>query len=449
MNVVVNGPTPIQGTTTIPADKAICHRVALLCAISRGTAEVRPWASAEDCRRTLGLVEGLGVRVSWTDDGVRIEGVGPDGLRPPDVPLDCGESGTTFRLACGLLAGQPFLAKLTAAPSLSRRPMRRVIEPLARMGASIEAAGSGEELHPPLTVRGRRPLAGLTYEMPFASAQVKSALLIAGLYAKEPVVLTEPALTRDHTERVLTELGATVVRQGRQVSVEPISGALIAPSSLRIPGDFSSAAFLIVAASIVPGSRLRIEGVGLNPTRTHALEVLKRMGAQIDYQLDDEDWEPSGTVLVRHARLRGVTLSVDEAALAIDELPILMVAASAAEGPTRFQGLQELRVKEADRIQSMAAGLSALGARITVEGGADVVVTPNRLRGSTLDSFGDHRTVMSLAVAGLVAEGRTEIRRAACVRKSFEEFFDVLSRLTPPGTVERRAEPEDSPSPSA
>ena len=436
MDVSITGHSPVRGTVSVPADKAICHRAALLCAISRGTTEISPWASAEDCQRTLEIIGRLGVPVSVTDRGLRIEGVGLDGLRAPTALLDCGESGSTMRLACGLLAGQPFTATLAAAPSLCRRPMRRIADPLSQMGATVRGSQSGAgELHPPLTIHGHRPLRGISYIMPVASAQVKSALLIAGLYAEEPVTITEPVATRDHTERLLLRLGAVVSSSGQQVRVEPAKDGLVPPSALRVPGDLSSAAFLIVAAAVIPGSSLRIIGVSLNPTRWHWLNVLSRMGASIEREVDDDNWEPVGTLMIRHAPLHGISLSAAETALVIDELPILMVAACTAEGLTRFQALQELRVKETDRLHSMVTGLKALGAQIDVEAGADVTVAQSRLRGAVVDSFGDHRTAMSLAIAGLLADGPTRISGVECVRKSFGEFFTLLGRIAP-GAIE-------------
>ena len=427
---------PLRGTLTVPPDKAICHRAVLLAAAAEGETDIRPWPSAEDCQRTLHLVQQLGVSVAASPEAARIRGAGPEGLRAPGPDLFCGESGTTLRLAAGLLAGQPFSARLTAGPSLSRRPMRRIVEPLTRMGARIEAAASaetGEEMRPPLTVHGRRPLRALRYELPVASAQVKSAILLAGVWADGPTTVIEPQATRDHTERMLRHYGARVRREGRAVTVEP--SPLRSPGPLVLPGDFSSAAFLLVAAACVPGSRMTLQGVGLNPTRIRLLEILQRMGAAVRWTVTEASWEPRGTVELEAGPLRGLVLEAADVPGLIDELPILMVAAACARGTTRLQGLGELRVKETDRVRSMVVALGRLGLRIRLGAAEGVELEGGRLRGAVVDSAGDHRTAMSLAVAGLVADGATTVRGVECVAKSFPEFFDFLQRAAGSPTV--------------
>ncbi|MBI3087967.1 MAG: 3-phosphoshikimate 1-carboxyvinyltransferase [Candidatus Omnitrophica bacterium] len=444
MDAIIRPASAIRGTLTLPADKAICHRAALLCALTDGPTELSPWSTAEDCRRTLELVKALGVpvepidggqgstlsgneRVTAAPHGMRIQGVGLDGLRRPTGPLECGESGTTMRLAAGLLAGQPFESVLNASGSLCRRPMKRIIEPLRQMGARLDGRAQHGDVTPPLTMTGQRPLRALAYTLPVASAQVKSAVLLAALFADAPTTVIEPAVTRDHTERLLTRLGVSLRRQGTAITVEP-PARLIAPGRLTIPADPSSAAFFIAAATLVPGSQLRLHHVGLNPTRIPFLHVLKRMGASAEWTAQEEAWEPLGTVTASFTRLRGTTVHADEVPSLIDELPILMVAACLAEGETRFEGLQELKVKETDRLGSMTAGLAALGARIQVEG-ATVRIRQGALRGAVVESAGDHRTAMSLAVAGLLAEGETRIREVDCVKKSLGEFFGLLASV--------------------
>ncbi|MBI2104243.1 MAG: 3-phosphoshikimate 1-carboxyvinyltransferase [Candidatus Omnitrophica bacterium] len=434
MDAIVTPAQPLRGTLTVPPDKAICHRAVLLAAAAEGETDIRPWPSADDCQRTLHLVQQLGASVAVSPEAVRIRGVGEAGLREPQANLSCGESGTTLRLAAGLLAGQPFAARLTAGPSLSRRPMRRIIEPLTRMGARIEAASADAgELCPPLIVHGRRPLKALRYELPVASAQVKSAVLLAGIWADGPTTVIEPQATRDHTERMLRRLGVRVRQEGAAVTVEP--GPLRAPGPLVLPGDFSSAAFLLVAAACVPGSQVTLQGVGLNPTRIRLLEVLQRMGAAVRWTAVEASWEPRGTVELEAGPLRGLALEAADVPGLIDELPILMVAAACARGTTRLQGLGELRVKETDRVRSMVEALGRLGARIRLNAAEGVEIEGGRLRGAPVDSAGDHRTAMSLAVAGLVAEGATTVRGVECVSKSFPEFFDVLRRAAGSPTV--------------
>ena len=416
----------------MPSDKAISHRAALVGAIGTGATLIHPWSSSQDCASTLRVLEGLGVSITRASEGITIQGRGLMGLRAPTGELACGESGTTMRLAAGLLAGQPFLSRLTAEASLNHRPMSRILTLLSAMGArcdgrSAAQGGAPGELYPPLVIEGCRPLKGLTHRLAVASAQVKSAILLAGLYAEGPTTVIEPVQTRDHTERVLQALGVTVRRAKCAVTLEPPTKPLNLPAHLTIPGDFSSAAFFVVAASVVPGSRLTCDGVGLNPTRCQLLQVLRRMGASIQWTVQDQDWEPRGTLTVEAAPLRGVTLEAEEAAAMIDELPVLMVAACGATGPSTLKGLQELRVKETDRLRSMTTGLARMGAHIEMLGQDQVRIAPSRLRGAAVEGFGDHRTVMSLAVAGLMAEGETRIQGAECVAKSFGEFFDVLA----------------------
>ncbi len=443
MDTIIQGPAALQGQVRVPADKAIGHRAALVSALGTGATRIGPWPSGQDCAATLCVLEGLGVPITRVADGIEIHGRGLSGLRAPAGILSCGESGTTMRLAAGLLAGQPFTSRLTADPSLSRRPMSRILDPLSRMGARCagrsasisEAAAAAPpaaagEVYPPLVIQGCRPLKGLTHHLAVASAQVKSALLLAGLYAETPTTVIEPVQTRDHTERMLRAVGVAVRQADRAITLEPPTQPLTVPPRLTIPGDFSSAAFFIVAASVLPKSRLVMTEVSVNPTRRHLLEVLQRMGASIRWTVDDDAWEPRGTITVEAAPLRGIELGPNEAAAMIDELPVLMVAACAAEGATTITGVQELRVKETDRLRSMTTGLARLGARVELCGSDQVRIHPGPLRGAEVDSLGDHRTAMSLAVAGLMAEGTTRIRGAECVAKSFEKFFDVLASVS-------------------
>ncbi len=425
--------TTLYGTLRLPADKAICHRAAILSALADGPTLITPWSSADDCQRTLAIVEQLGVPVARTAEGIQIEGVGLNGLKPPIHELDCGDSGTTMRLVCGILAGQPFTSRLHAGPSLSRRPMRRIVEPLTQMGACIEGHLQDQEVYPPLTIRGRKPLGAIRYPMPVASAQVKSAILLAGLYAEGRTVVIEPVQTRDHTERLLNDFGVQVRPEAPEGRIVPLEGPvqrLQSPGRLPVPADPSSAAFFIVAAAIVPGSRVILHDVGLNPTRTGFLRVLERMGARLHIEMQDDGWEPRGTITVENAQLRGTTITANEVPLLIDEVPILVVAACVAEGQTRFEGLGELRVKETDRLHSMVTGLKAMGANLLASPDGSLVVQGGRsLHHATVESFGDHRTAMSLAVAGLLAQGQTRVLGVECVAKSLGNFFELLASV--------------------
>lgn len=422
----------LHGTVRVPPDKAIAHRAVFLSAMAEGDTEIRPWPAAEDCRRTLEIVQRLGVAASRSAEGVRIHGAGRSGLCAPEGELWCGESGTTLRLAAGLLAGQPFRSRLTAAPSLSRRPMQRIVEPLTRMGARIEGApsvsGSPPETYPPLAISGMRPLRAIRYAPPVASAQVKSAVLLAGLFADGPTRVIERWPTRDHTERMLQAFRVRVQTEDGCVTVEP--GVPVSPGSLVLPGDFSSAAFLLAAAACVPGSQVTLDAVSLNPSRSALLGVLARMGGVIAHIGQEEQaWEPRGTLAVKAHPLRAVTMEPHEAPGLIDELPVLMVAAACAQGRSTLRGVGELRVKETDRVRSMVDGLRRLGARVELPDAETIEIEGGPLTGGVVESAGDHRTAMSLAVAGLLAEGTTTVRGAECIAKSFPEFIGMLRAL--------------------
>ena len=436
MNQAISGPATVTGGLAVPPDKSICHRFVLLAALSEGTTTLGPWPQAEDCQRTKDLAQALGAHVAHVSGNrLRVRGVGRHNVRTPESPLDCGESGTTFRLTAGILAGQSFSSTLQASPSLARRPMRRIIEPLIQMGADIEGTPGNGEIYPPLRIRGRRPLRAIRYTLPVASAQVKSAILLAGLFADGDTTVIEPLATRDHTERALRLFGANVLQEGNVVTVAQ-GAQLRAPGELVIPGDLSSAAFFVVAAAAQPGSELTISVVGLNPTRDGYLRVLGQMGADIRPEPKGSLGEPFGNLVIKGQRLRGVTVKATQVPGLIDELPILMVAATQAVGRSRFEGVGELRVKETDRIASILEGLRRLGATIDLEGPDTVIVEGGRpLRGAVVEGAGDHRTVMSLAVAALTAHGQTLIQGVECVAKSFPDFFERLRGVTGSSTV--------------
>lgn len=432
-------PPPFKGCIRLPGDKSIAHRAAILAALSRGITRIRNFPFNEDCLSTLNALKRLGVKIN-TDRKKRevvVYGSGLAGLRAPRGALFVGESGTSIRLLLGVLAGQRFEAVLRAGASLSKRPMLRVNLPLRLMGASIAArrAGAGSEEYPPLKVKGGS-LKGIRYAMPVASAQVKSAILLAGLFAKGRTCVIEPIKTRDHTERLLREFGADITFRGNTACVKG-GKQLIAPGRVTIPGDISSASFFMAAASMVPGSRLLIRDVGLNPWRLGAVRVLKRMGADITLiRKAGGKAEPFGDILVRSSCLKGTTVKKSEIPSLIDELPVLMVAASCASGVTVFEGVQELRVKETDRIKSMTQNLRRMGASVKVRKrcGREAIVIEgvSRLRGARVRSFSDHRTAMSMAVAALLAKGEpVVIDNVSCIRKSFPGFLRMFPQGTP------------------
>jgi 3-phosphoshikimate 1-carboxyvinyltransferase len=408
----------LRGRVRVPGDKSISHRSIMLGALADGITAVSGFLEGEDSLATLRAFRQMGVEIDGPADGrVTIHGVGLHGLKAPSSPLDLGNSGTSMRLMAGLLAGQGFDCTLIGDASLSRRPMRRVTEPLSRMGARIETTSAGT---PPLRIHPVGGLTGIHYDMPVASAQVKSSLLLAGLYARGETCVTEPAPTRDHTERMLAGFGYAVRRDGSRACVQ--GGGRLTGCAIDVPADISSAAFFLVGASIAPGSDLVLEHVGLNPTRVGVINILQRMGADIAVTSQrDVGGEPVADLRVRAAPLRGIRIPQDQVPLAIDEFPALFVAAACAEGETVLTGAEELRVKESDRIQVMADGLAALGAaaRPTPDG---IVIQGGPIGGGRIASHGDHRIAMSFAVAALRAGGPIAIDDCANVDTSFPGF---------------------------
>lgn len=417
--------TGLHGRLRVPGDKSISHRSVMLGAIAEGETRIFGFLEGADALATLAAFRRMSVEIEGPIAGeVRIQGVGLRGLRRPEGPLDMGNSGTSMRLLSGLLAGQSFPVTLVGDASLSRRPMRRVTEPLALMGARLATSAEGTA---PLTIEPPAGLKGIDYSMPVASAQVKSCLLLAGLYAQGETCVTEPAPTRDHTERMLTAFGYAVRRTANRVCLS--GGGRLLGCRLQVPADISSAAFFLVGASISPGSDLTLEGVGINPTRVGVINILKAMGADIEL-LDRRTagGEPVADIRVRAARLKGIPIPVDQVPLAIDEFPALFIAAACAEGETLLRGAEELRVKESDRIQVMADGLRALG--IQAEPRADGI----RIRGGPIGSglveaHGDHRVAMAFAIAGLRAAGPIEVRDCANVETSFPGFANLAASV--------------------
>lgn len=412
----------LSGTLTVPGDKSVSHRSLMFSAIATGTSRIRGLLEGEDCLATAAAMRALGVPVHREGEGDwRVEGVGLRGLRAPGAPLDLGNSGTGMRLLCGLMAAQPFASTLVGDASLSLRPMRRVTDPLGRMGARITT----NDGHAPIEISPAERLSGIDFEMPIASAQLKSALLIAGLFADSPTRLIEPAPSRDHTERMLLAMGAEVTRDGQSVGVAPCER--LESVDLRVPADLSSAAFFLVAASLVPGSTLTLSAVGTNPTRRGVLDILTLMGADIELRNPQAvGGEPVADLVVRCAGLRGAEVPEQLVPLAIDEFPVLFVAAAVADGVSAFSGLAELRHKESDRIGVMVQGLRSLG--IEVEEGEDWVrIVGGTLRAGRIDSHGDHRIAMAFAVGAAVAEGPIVIDNAREIATSFPNFLDLAT----------------------
>ena len=440
MNFRVRPVRRLAGECEVPGDKSISHRAALLGALADGLTEVQGYLEAEDCLRTLTAIQMMGVEVTRKGPGhYRIAGAGLDGLVEPADVVDCGNSGTTVRLLIGVLAGQPFWTLLTGDEWLRRRPMKRVAEPLTLMGATIVGRSDGGRL--PLAVRGAALPRAIAYDTPVASAQVKSAILLAGLRADGPVTVREPAPSRDHSEVMLRAFGARLERPDtRTVTLHPgpLSGAAV-----QVPGDISSAAFLLVAGLIVPDARVTVRRVGVNPTRTGLLDVLAAMRAPVTTALQGGPGEPTGepmaALTVTPAPLLATTVAGPLIPRLIDEVPALAVLAATARGTTEIRDAAELRVKESDRIAALARELAKMG--VGVEERADGMAIPGgqRFRGARVTSGGDHRMAMALAVAGLTAEGETVVEDTACVQTSFPTFVDTLNALAggPAITVER------------
>ncbi|MFA5145525.1 MAG: 3-phosphoshikimate 1-carboxyvinyltransferase [Candidatus Omnitrophota bacterium] len=437
---VVKPVSGLKGDLSLSGDKSIAHRSVIASVLSRGSTRIENFPSNKDCLSTIEAFKKLGVKITKSSSTVTVKGVGLFGLIKPKGTIPVGESGTTLRLLLGVLAGQNFRVTLTAGPSLSRRPMLRVAEPLRMMGVEITGRrvveyGRQDE-YPPIIIRGGN-VKPITYKMPVASAQVKSAVILAALAAKGKSCIIENIRTRDHTERVLKLFKANIKVCRNTVTIKG-SSRLISPGVITIPGDISSAAFFMVLAAITPDTRIRIKGVSLNPLRAGVIKVLKRMGADIkvaNCRQYSASYEPAGDVLVKSSLLKGTVVKKEEIPSLIDELPVLMVAASLAKGRTVFEGVGELRVKETDRIKSMYENLKKMGADIRVLSGnakeADKVIIQGvkQLKAARVKSFGDHRTAMSMVVAGFTATGNTRIDDISCINKSFPGFLSLLDGL--------------------
>ena len=420
-------PGPLRGEIAVPSDKSITHRSLLFGAIAHGVSRVRQPLQSGDTLATMDVVRKLGVEVQASDTGEwLIDGKGLFGLREPEEILDCVNSGTTVRLLIGLLAGQEFFSVLAGSPQLRKRPMGRVTKPLQKMGAQIFGRNDGRLL--PLAIIGS-PLKGIEYELPIASAQVKTAILLAGLYAQGLTIVKEPGPARDHTERMLISMGAPIQRKGPYISSEQPQQPL-QPLDITIPGDFSSAAFPLAAAAITPDSNIHIRNVGVNPTRRGLLDALIAMGANVNLEnWQESGGEPVGDLHIRYSELTGITVEGDQIVTMIDELPVFAVIATQARGETIVKDAKELRVKETDRIATTVTELRKMGADIEELPDGFVVHGPTRLKGATVWSHGDHRLAMALTIAGLIAEGSTIVKEAACSADSFPGFVETMRQI--------------------
>jgi 3-phosphoshikimate 1-carboxyvinyltransferase len=425
MDLVIEPAKSIKGTIKVPGDKSISHRALIIGSLAEGTTLVNGFLNSADCISTLACLRNLGVDIRTTSPtDIEVEGVGLFGFKEPESILDVGNSGTTLRILPGVLAGQSFASALTGDQSVRRRPIDRIINPLRQMGADISAV---DDSYAPITIVGKT-LHGISYELPVASAQVKTAVLLAGLLAEGETSVGEKSVTRDHTEKMLDFFGADVTQENGEITVK--GKRTLSGSHLLVPGDISSAAFFVVAALLARNSSLTIQGVGVNPTRLGAIEALIEMGARID-QLNwfSQANEPRADLVVHTSPLGAVTIEGDTIPRLIDELPILAVAATQAEGVTTVAGAKELRIKETDRIAAIVSELSKMGAAVEEKGDGFVVSGPSQLRGAVVNSFGDHRMAMALAVAGLVAEGKTVVTGSECIDVSFPVFEQVLRNV--------------------
>jgi 3-phosphoshikimate 1-carboxyvinyltransferase len=450
-NIKIRPVNKIEGMIEVPGDKSISHRAVMLSSIAEGRTEIRNLLMGEDCIYTINAFREMGVIIDQRPktppahvgshrragkdqrQGIIVKGKGLRGLKRPKNELYLGNSGTTIRLLMGILAGQEFDCVLRGDDSLSKRPMDRVAKPLRMMGAEIgprteDQRPKTQEIYPPLTIKGKYPLKAIRYKLPIASAQVKSAVLLAGLYAEGITEVEEPLKSRDHTERMLKGLGANIITKGLKISIE--KSILKSKGEIFVPGDISSAVFFMVAALILRSSKITVKGLGLNPTRLGAIEILRDMGAKIEIaNFKNGESEPSADAIVYSSDLKGVNIEGEVIPRAIDELPIIMVAAAFARGRTVIKGAGELRVKEADRIVSMATGLTRMGADITTDGDDITINGTDMLKAAEVDSFGDHRTAMSMVVAGLRAKGETVVLNTDCINTSFPDFEALLGKL--------------------
>jgi 3-phosphoshikimate 1-carboxyvinyltransferase len=425
MNHIIHKIESIKGTLHVPGDKSISHRALLLGALAEGTTEITNLSNGQDVLNTLSCLRKMGIQINQKGKLTEIQGKGLCGFRQSHQILDAGNSGTTMRLLSGILAAQSYTSIITGDHSLRKRPMNRIIQPLKQMGAAIDTEKGG---YPPLKIQGNR-LHPLSYASPVASAQVKSCILLAGLHVKGITSVTEPQQSRDHTERMLPCFGVPVKKKDLTVSITGPSVPKAA--SIDVPGDISSASFYIIAATLIHHSKLKLLNIGVNPTRTGLMDVLKQMGTDIlQSNISETNNEPRADLTITHTKLHGIKIDNHIIPLLIDEIPILAVAATQADGTTTIHGAKELRVKESDRIHAIEMNLKAMGIQIkTVEDGFSIT-GPQPLKGASIESFNDHRIAMAFAVAGLLADGQTVIQNSECVEISYPGFFDTLKSIS-------------------
>ena len=416
---------PLKGELSVPGDKSISHRAVMFGSLASGTTEITHFLKGADCLSTIGCFRQMGVEIEEQKNRILVRGRGLHGLSAPSSVLDCGNSGTTTRLISGILAGQSFSSQLTGDASIRKRPMGRIIRPLRQMGASIESL-SGNDCAP-LRIEGR-PLHAISYDSPVASAQVKSCVLLAGLYADGPTSVTEPALSRNHTELMLSSLGAELTCRGTTATINP--EPVLTGTSIHVPGDISSAAFFLAAGLMVPGSEILLKNVGINPTRDGILRVIRAMGGSLEIlNRTNSGGEEAADLLVRSSSLHGTVLEGELIPTLIDEIPVIAVLAAFAEGTTIIRNAEELKVKESNRLDIMVDGLSRMGADIEGTDDGMIIRGGKSLHGAVIDSHLDHRIAMSFAVAALAADGETEILDADCVNISYPEFYRDLKML--------------------
>lgn len=414
----------LRGTIAVPGDKSISHRSIMFGALAEGVTTVTNFLPGADCLSTISCFKQLGVNIEQDGKQVRIEGKGFNGLTEPREVLDVGNSGTTIRLMLGILAGQSFSAVLAGDSSIAKRPMTRVVNPLREMGARIDGRKDGE--YTPLSIKGGQ-LHGFRYQLPVASAQVKSAIILAGLQAEGETIIVEPEATRDHTERMIQQFGGKIEKDGQTIKVR--GNQSFKGTNIHVPGDISSAAFFMVAAAITKNSEVVLKNVGLNSTRTGIIEVMKAMGADITVDLYAGEGEPAGDVTVRSSQLKGTTISDDLIPRLIDEIPVIALLATQAEGITTIKDASELKVKETNRIDTVADELTILGADITPTADGLIIRGSKSLKGGTVTSHGDHRIGMMLAIAALITDGEVELEDPGAIDVSYPQFFEHLTYL--------------------
>jgi 3-phosphoshikimate 1-carboxyvinyltransferase len=418
---------PLRGEISVPGDKSISHRAVMISSLASGESVIHNLLYGQDCQSTINVFRDMGVSILTQGRQTHIKGNGLRGLIKPAKPLYSGNSGTTFRLLLGILAGQEFETVLTGDISLSERPMRRVTQPLGMMGADI--SGRDNSNLAPIKIKGIKRLRSIDYKTQIASAQVKSSIMLAALYADGVTVITEPCKSRDHTERMLEAFGADISQEGLSVFVKGLHEKQLMPQEINVPGDISSAAFFIALGVLAKDSEIKINGCGINPTRTGFIKALRAMGADIEIADLLKAPEPIASIIVRHSFLRSVDIEKSDIPLMIDEIPLLALCATQAEGITKINGLDELRVKETDRVLSIATNLKAFGADINIEGDSLIIKGPKALKAASVDSFGDHRTAMMSIVAGAIAEGKTSVFNTDCIDISFPGFMDTLMSI--------------------